>query len=197
MTNKQSYKPTTTQPRLIKTKLEDALMSGQDESVAHTGAHTESGGVFAFDCTDSLDLQKPCDPLSILAPGDIVQAPRLIRGVATGSEESVQIVHIVQAPRLIRGVATGSEESVQIVQATTSGWIVARLGLPGAKVRRATREGAERWIVEQPLRTFAMVQVVWLLTTRYGRRDGGCAMQSFLGSLGFQSSPCTRRFLYF
>ena len=41
----------------------------------------------------------------------------------------------VQAPRLVRGVATGSEESVEIVQATTSGWVAARLGLPGAKVR--------------------------------------------------------------
>ena len=38
MTNKRSHKPTTTQPRLIKTKLEDVLMSGQDESVAYTGA---------------------------------------------------------------------------------------------------------------------------------------------------------------
>ena len=37
MTNKRSHKPTATQPRLIKTKLEDALMSGQDEDVAHTG----------------------------------------------------------------------------------------------------------------------------------------------------------------
>ena len=61
---------------------------------------------FALDCTDSLDLQKPCDPSSSLAPGDIVQAPRLIRGGTTGSEVSVQIV-----------------------QATTSGWIVARPGL--------------------------------------------------------------------
>ena len=52
----------------------------------------------------------------------------------------------------IRGGTTGSEESVQIVQATTSGWIVTRLGFPGAKVRRATRDGAEGWIVEQPLR---------------------------------------------
>ena len=129
MTNKRSHKPTATQPRLIKTKLEDALMSGQDDAVAYTGDPTESDDTFALDCTDSLDPQRPCDPPSILAPGDIVQAPRLIRGVATGSEESVQIV-----------------------QATTSGWIVARLGLPGAKVRRATRDGAEGWIVEQPLR---------------------------------------------
>ena len=29
---------------------------------------------------------------------------------------------------------------------------MARLGHPGAKVRRATRDGAEGWIVEQPLR---------------------------------------------
>ena len=116
MTNKRSHKPTATQPRLIKTKLEDALMSGQDEFVACNGVPTESDDTFALDCTDSLELQKPCDPPSIIAPGDIVQAPRLIRGVATGSEESVQFV-----------------------QATTSGWVVARLGLPGAKVRRATR----------------------------------------------------------
>ena len=53
----------------------------------------------------------------------------------------------------------------KLSRATTSGWVVARLGLPGAKVRR---DGAEGWIVEQPLReTFAMVQVVWLSTARY------------------------------
>ena len=129
MTNKRSHKPTATQPRLINAKLEHALMSGQDEDVAYTGVPTESDDTFALDCTDSLNLQKPCDPPSIIAPGDIVQAPRLIRGVATGSEESVQIV-----------------------QATTPGWVVARLGLPGAKVRRATRDGAEGLIVGQPLR---------------------------------------------
>ena len=121
MTNKRSHKPTATQPRIIKTTLEDALMSGQDEDVAYTGVPTESDDTFALDCTDSLDFQKPCDPPCTTAPGDIVQAP----------------------PRLLRGVATGSEESVQIVQARTSGWVVARLGLPGAKVRRATRDGAE------------------------------------------------------
>ena len=124
MTNTRSHKPTTTQLRLIKTKLEDALMSGQDESVAYTGVSTATDDMFALDCTDSLDVQKPCDP-----PGDIIQAARLVRGVATGSEESVQIA-----------------------QAAKSGWVVARLGLPGAKVRRATRDGAEGWIVEQPLR---------------------------------------------
>ena len=104
-------------------------MSGQDEDVAYTGVPTESDDTFALDCTDSLDLQKPCEPPSTIAPGDVVQAPRFFRGVATGSEESVQIV-----------------------QATTSGWVVARLGLPGAKVRRATRDSAEGWTLEQPLR---------------------------------------------
>ena len=84
--------------------------------------------MFALDCTDSLDIQKPCDPPSAIVPGDIIQAPHLVRGVATGSEESVQIV-----------------------QAAKSGWVVARLGLPGAKVRRATRDGPEGWIAEQPL----------------------------------------------
>ena len=59
---------------------------------------------------------------------------------------------IIKSPRLVRGVATGSEESVRIVQAAESGWVVARIGLPGAKVRRTTRDGAEGWIVEQPLR---------------------------------------------
>ena len=59
---------------------------------------------------------------------------------------------LFKAPRLVRGVATCSEESVRIVQAAKSGWVVARLGLPGAKVRRSTRDGAEGWIVEQPLR---------------------------------------------
>ena len=42
MTNKRSHKPTATQPSLIKTKLEDALMSGQDDAVAYTGDLTES-----------------------------------------------------------------------------------------------------------------------------------------------------------
>ena len=109
--------------------MEDAFISGQHDAVAYAGDPTESDDTFALDCTDSWDLQKPCDPSSSLAPGDIVQAPRLIRGSTTGSEESVQIV-----------------------QATTSGWIVTRLGFPGAKVCGATRDGAEGWIVEQPLR---------------------------------------------
>ena len=34
MTNKRSHKSTVTQPRLIKTKLEDALMSGQQVDVS-------------------------------------------------------------------------------------------------------------------------------------------------------------------
>ena len=42
MTNKRSHKSTVTQPRLIKTKLEDALMSGQHDAVAYTGDPTES-----------------------------------------------------------------------------------------------------------------------------------------------------------
>ena len=104
MSHKGSHKSNVTQPRLIKTKLEDALMSGQHDAVAYTEDPTESDDMFALDCTDSLDLQKPCDPSSSLAPGDIVQAPRLISGVATGSEESVRIV-----------------------QAAKSGWVVARL----------------------------------------------------------------------
>ena len=89
MTNKRSHKPPATQPSLIKTKLEDALKSGQDEDVAYTGVPTESDDTFALDCTDNLELQKPCDLPSIIATGDIVQAPRLIRGAAAGSEESV------------------------------------------------------------------------------------------------------------
>ena len=92
VTNKRSHKSTVAQPRLIKTKLEGALMSGQHDAVAYTGDPTESDDTFALDCTDSLDLQKPCDLSSSLAPGDFVQAPRLIRGGTTGSEESVQIV---------------------------------------------------------------------------------------------------------
>ena len=56
-------------------------MSGQHDAVAYTGDPTESDDTFALDCTDSLDLQKPCDPSSSLAAGDIVQAPRIIRGV--------------------------------------------------------------------------------------------------------------------
>ena len=67
MTNKRSHKSTATQPRLDKTKLEDALMVGHDDAVAYTGDPTESDDTFALDCTDSLDLQKLCDPPSILA----------------------------------------------------------------------------------------------------------------------------------
>ena len=37
ITNKRSHKSTTTQPSLNKTKLEDALMSGQHDAVAYTG----------------------------------------------------------------------------------------------------------------------------------------------------------------
>ena len=66
MSNKRSHKFNVTQPRLIKTKLEDALMSGQHDAVAYTGDPTESDDTFALDCTDSLDLQKPCDPLVVL-----------------------------------------------------------------------------------------------------------------------------------
>ena len=67
MSHKRSHKSNVTQPRLIKTKLEDALMSGQHDAVAYTGDPTESDDTFALDCTDSLDLQKPCDPSSSLA----------------------------------------------------------------------------------------------------------------------------------
>ena len=42
MSNKRSHKSNVTQPRLIKTKLEDALMSGQHDAVAYTGDPTES-----------------------------------------------------------------------------------------------------------------------------------------------------------
>ena len=53
-------------------------MSGQHDAVAYTGDPTQSDDTFALDCTDSLDIQKPCDPSSSLAPGDIVQAPRSV-----------------------------------------------------------------------------------------------------------------------
>ena len=114
MTTKRSHKPTSTQPRLFKTKLEDALISGQDEDVAYIGVPKEFDDTFALDCADSLALQKLCD-LQYYCPWR----------------------HCPSTTPL-RGVATGSEEFVQSVQATTSGWAVARLGLPGAKVRRAT-----------------------------------------------------------
>ena len=91
-------------------------MSGRDDSVAHTGVTTESDDMFALDCMESLHLKKPCDTTEAIVPGDIIQAPRLVRGVATGSEDSVRIV-----------------------QAAKSGWVVAQLGLPGAKIRRASR----------------------------------------------------------
>ena len=46
MTNKRFQKSTVTHPRLIKTKLEDALMSGQHDAVAYTGDPTESDDTF-------------------------------------------------------------------------------------------------------------------------------------------------------
>ena len=112
-----------------KQKLEDSLMSGRDESAAYASVTNESDDMYAICCLESPDLQTPCDNNVAIVPGDIIKAPRLVRGVATGSEESVRIV-----------------------QAAKSGWVVARIGLPGAKVRRATRDGVEGWIVEQPLR---------------------------------------------
>ena len=48
MTNKRSHKPTATQPRLIKTKMEDDLMSGQDDAVAYTGDPPESDDTLAL-----------------------------------------------------------------------------------------------------------------------------------------------------
>ena len=111
--------PSSTQQRLIKTKLKDALMSGRDEST----------DMCAIDCMESPDLHTPCDTTVAIAPGDIIRAPRLVRSFFTGSEESVRTV-----------------------QAAKSGWVVGRIGLPGAKARRATRDGAEGWIAEQPLR---------------------------------------------
>ena len=176
MTHKRSHKPTATQPRLIKNQVGGCIDVWSRRRVLRTlELPLNLDDTFALDCKDSLDLQKPCDPPSIIAPGDIVQAPRLIRGVATGSEESFQIV-----------------------QATTSGWVVVRLGLPGAKVRRATHDGAEGWIVEQPLRK-PLQWSKWFGSRRRGidAADGGCAMQSSLGSRGSQSSPCTRRFFFY
>ena len=127
--NKRAHVPSSTQQRLIKTKLEDAFMSGRDESAAYASVTNESDDMYAIGCMESLDLQTPFDTYVAIVPGDIIKAPRLVRGVASGSEKSVRIV-----------------------QAATSGWVVARIGLPGAKVRRATRDGAEGWIVEQAAR---------------------------------------------
>ena len=45
--------------------------------------------------------------------------------------------------------------------------VVGRLGLPGAKVRRATRDGAEGWIVEQPLRKPLQLSK-WFGSRRHG-----------------------------
>ena len=44
---------------------------------------------------------------------------------------------------------------------------MARIGLPGAKLRRATRDGAEGWIVEQPLRK-PLQWSKWFGTRRHG-----------------------------
>ena len=119
-------------------------MSVRDESVAYTGVTTKSDDMFALDCIESPDLKKACGTTEAIVPGDIIQAPRLVRGVATGSEESVRIV-----------------------QAAKSGWVVARLGLPGAKIRSATRGGAEGWIVEQPLRN-PLQWSMWFGSRRHG-----------------------------
>ena len=121
--------PSSKPQRLIKTKLEDELISCGDESAASASVTIESGDMYAIGCVETPDLQTPCENTVAMVPGDIVRAPRLVCGVATGSEESVRVV-----------------------QAAKSGWVVARIGLPGAKLRRATRDGAEGWIVEQSLR---------------------------------------------
>ena len=103
----------------------------------------ESGDQNAVGCLETPDLQTPCKHTVAMAPGDIVRAPRLVGG------------------------ATGSEESVRVVKAVESGWVVARIGLPGAKLRRATRDGAEGWIVEQPLRK-PLQWSKWFGTRRHG-----------------------------
>ena len=125
--SKRSHVPSSTPQRLIKTKLEDELMTVMDESAHPANVAVEPGDKNLVGCLETPALQTPCK--HTVAPGDIVRTPQLVRGVATGSEESVRVVKAVE-----------------------SGWIVARIGLPGAKLRRATRDGAEGWIVEQPLR---------------------------------------------
>ena len=121
--SKRSHVPSSTPQRLIKTKLEDELIFGRDESAASASVTIESGDMYAIGCMETPDLQTPWENTVAMVRGDIVRAPRLVCGVATGSEE----VHVVHAAK--------------------SGWVVARIGLPGAKLRRATRDGVERWIV--------------------------------------------------
>ena len=58
---KRSHMPSSTQQRLITTKLEDELMSGRDEGAACTTVTNESDDMFAIDCMESPDLQTPCD----------------------------------------------------------------------------------------------------------------------------------------
>ena len=116
----RSHVPSSKPQRLIKTKLEDELISGRDESAASASVTIESGDMYAIGCVETPDLQTPCENTVAMVLGDIVRAPRLVCGVATGSEEAVRVV-----------------------QAAKSCWVVARIGLPGAKLRRATRDGAE------------------------------------------------------
>ena len=82
VTNKRSHKSTVAQPRLIKTKLEDALMSGQHDAVAYTGDPTESDDTFALDCTDSLDFQKPCDRFPVVLPLETLSKHHVLSVVA-------------------------------------------------------------------------------------------------------------------
>ena len=74
--NKRSHVPSSTQQRLIKTKLEDALMSGRDESAACASVTNESDDMYAIDCMESPDLQTPCDTNVASVPEDIIKAPR-------------------------------------------------------------------------------------------------------------------------
>ena len=72
-------------------------MTVMDESADTVNVAVEPGDKNLVGCLETPDLQMPCKHTVAMAPGDIVRAPRLVRGVATGSEESVRVVKAVES----------------------------------------------------------------------------------------------------
>ena len=130
MSNKRSHKSNVTQPRLIKTKLEEVHSC-----------------LFNMMLLRTLEIPLNLTTRSLLTARTAWTFRNHVIPLVVLPLETLFKHHVLSVV-----ATTGSEESVRIVQATTSGWIVTRLGFPGAKVRRTTRDGAEGWIVEQPLR---------------------------------------------
>ena len=74
---KRSHAPSSTPHRLVKTKLEDELMTVMDESADPVNVAVEPGDKNLVGCLETPDLQMPCKHTVAVAPGDIVRACRL------------------------------------------------------------------------------------------------------------------------